>query len=108
LFFKKRRGRGVMYIYRCDNCGYIAPESEFEYGSGREFGRHPEHRYCPQCSESIDWFGYTVPCFSCSTYKISIRKKISVNCIDVCPVLKTQSTAVLQKYGQTAQEYKIV
>jgi rubredoxin len=97
-----------MYIYRCGSCGHIAPESEFKYGSGREFGRHPEHRYCPQCSRSIDWFGYTVPCFSCPAYKISIRKNIFVNCIAVCPVLKTQKLAVLQKYGQTAQEYKMM
>lgn len=97
-----------MYIYRCDNCGYIAPEGEFEYGSGREFGRHPEHRYCPQCSKSIDWFGYTVPCFSCPVYKISSRKNIYINCAAVCPVLKTQNIAVLQKYGQAVQQQKIV
>jgi rubredoxin len=97
-----------MYIYRCGACGHVAPETAFEYGSGREFSRHPEHRYCPNCNQSIDWLGYTVPCFSCPAYKLSIRKKISVNCIAVCPVFKTQSTAVLQKCGQTAQEYKIV
>lgn len=42
----------------CCSCGHIAPKGEFRYGRGRSFGEHPEHRYCPWCGRSIEWFGY--------------------------------------------------
>lgn len=89
-----------MYVYQCGACGYIAPETDFKYGSGREFGRHPQHRYCPHCFQSIDWFGYAVPCHLCPVYKMSIRKGILFDCTGVCPVLKTQNAAILNGCGQ--------
>lgn len=49
-----------MRIFRCDYCGFIAPEPMFKWGKGKEYGQHPEHRYCPKCSQSIDWHGYGV------------------------------------------------
>ncbi|MCM8901299.1 hypothetical protein KVG29_08710 [Caldicoprobacter algeriensis] len=49
-----------MRIFRCDYCGFIAPEPMFKWGKGKEFGQHPEHRYCPRCYNSIDWYGYGV------------------------------------------------
>jgi len=49
-----------MRIIRCDYCGFIAPEPMFKWGKGKEFGQHPEHRYCPRCLKSIDWFGFKI------------------------------------------------
>lgn len=49
-----------MLMYRCENCKHDAPKHEFTKGKGREYGQHPEHRYCPKCAESIDWYGYKV------------------------------------------------
>ncbi len=42
----------------CSECGYVGPKAEFRFGRGRSFGEHPEHRYCPACGRSVDWFGY--------------------------------------------------
>lgn len=49
-----------MRIIQCGYCGYKDYEDAFEYGRGREFGEHPEHRYCPRCGQSIDWVGYGI------------------------------------------------
>ena len=49
-----------MRIISCDYCGFTAPEPMFKRGRGREFGEHPEHRYCPRCSNSIDWYGHSI------------------------------------------------
>lgn len=91
-----------MVIYQCGACGHIAPAEEFKHGSGREYWRHPEHRYCPRCSQSIDWFGYTIPCYKCPVYIIANKKRVTVNCIPICPVLKEQDARVLQKYSKPA------
>lgn len=50
----------MMRFFQCGYCGYKAPEYMFAYGRGREYGEHPEHRYCPQCHQSIDWYGYGI------------------------------------------------
>ena len=42
----------------CVDCGHVGPQAEFRRGRGRARGEHPEHRYCPVCGKSIDWFGY--------------------------------------------------
>jgi|LSQX01.3.fsa_nt_gb rubredoxin len=96
-----------MYIYQCGACGHIAPAQEFKYGSGREYGKHPEHRYCPRCSQSIDWFGHSTPCYQCPAYLIANKKRLVINCIAICPVLREQNVAVLQKYEQIAQKQAI-
>lgn len=49
-----------MRIIECGYCGYRDFEDAFEYGRGREYGEHPEHRYCPRCFNSIDWHGFGV------------------------------------------------
>jgi|GEM_PF-6101726 len=49
-----------MRIISCGCCDFIAPEPMFKWGRGREFGEHPEHRYCPRCSNSIDWYGHSI------------------------------------------------
>ncbi len=42
----------------CCKCGHLGPAESFAYGRGRRFGQHPEHRYCPSCGLSIDWYGH--------------------------------------------------
>jgi len=49
-----------MRYFKCGCCGYLGLECEFKYGKGREYGQHPEHRYCPRCGSSIDWYGYGI------------------------------------------------
>lgn len=50
----------MMRFFQCGYCGYRAPEYEFKRGRGREYGEHPEHRYCPECGQSIDWHGFKI------------------------------------------------
>jgi len=47
-------------LFQCVYCGHIAESDKFKYGLGREFGEHPEHRYCPECGQSIDWHGFKI------------------------------------------------
>jgi len=47
-------------LFQCVYCGHIAEPDKFQYGLGREFGEHPEHRYCPECGQSIDWHGFKI------------------------------------------------
>jgi len=61
-----------MRIFKCGYCGFIAPESLFEWGKGKEYGQHPEHRYCPRCLQSIDWHGYGI--FWEEEEKVNARK----------------------------------
>jgi hypothetical protein len=49
-----------MRIIECGYCGFKGLEEVFKYGKGREYGQHPEHRYCPCCGQSIDWFGHKI------------------------------------------------
>lgn len=49
-----------MKIIRCRRCGYQDKQDAFPEGRGRAYGEHPDHRYCPRCGQSIDWFGYWV------------------------------------------------
>lgn len=44
--------------YGCKQCGHIAERAAFALGRGREHGQHPEHKYCPECGQSITWAGY--------------------------------------------------
>lgn len=43
----------------CARCRHVGDSTEFRFGRGRQYGEHPEHRYCPACGESIDWYGYS-------------------------------------------------
>lgn len=45
---------------RCRHCGHVDDEDNYRYGEykGAPYFRHPEHRYCPACGGSIDWYGY--------------------------------------------------
>lgn len=51
---------------QCAKCHAIRPAQEFKTGYqkfgpfSRMYGQHPEHRYCPVCGRSIDWYGYRV------------------------------------------------
>ena len=49
-----------MRIFECGYCKFRGPEPMFKWGKGREYGEHPEHRYCPRCHVSIDWYGYSI------------------------------------------------
>ena|GEM_PF-1371704 len=49
-----------MRIIQCGYCGHKDFEDAFRHGRGREFGEHPEHRYCERCGQSIDWHGFKV------------------------------------------------
>jgi len=47
-------------IIQCEHCGFKDCEEIFAYGKSKEYGQHPEHRYCPRCGISIDWYGYEI------------------------------------------------
>ena len=50
-----------MSVIVCIKCRHEAPASAFTYGvKGDGRFRHPDHRYCPNCGASIDWYGYKV------------------------------------------------
>jgi len=63
-----------MRIIQCGYCGFKAPEPMFKRGKGKEFGQHPEHRYCPRCFSSIDWYGYGIVKVVSDTWDDFLRK----------------------------------
>lgn len=46
--------------FRCLACNECAPREAFYYGRGRDLGEHPDHRFCPNCRQSIDWQGFVI------------------------------------------------
>jgi len=63
-----------MRIIECGYCGFKGLEEVFKYGKGREYGQHPEHRYCPCCGQSIDWFGFKIIKEVSDTWEDFLRK----------------------------------
>lgn len=47
-------------LIECKHCSYRNREEAFQYGRGKAYGQHEEHRYCPRCGYSIDWVGFLI------------------------------------------------
>lgn len=45
-------------LIECGRCRHTDKASAFAQGRGRPYGQHPDHRYCPSCRGSIEWYGY--------------------------------------------------
>lgn len=43
---------------QCASCRAIYESQDAQYGKGRQYGQHPEHKYCPKCGVDLDWYGW--------------------------------------------------